>query len=82
MDAKVIPFPRRPVVDDKPVDWVKAAFRMLYGDVRDNVRAPERLFVCYEENGQLYYLNLGYEPAELDAAVAAAAEHLDDNAAK
>jgi hypothetical protein len=82
MDAKVIPFPRMPVPTDKPVDWIEAAFRMLHFDVRDNVRVPERLFICYEEKGQLYYLNLGYEPAELDVAVAAAAEHMDDNAVK
>jgi hypothetical protein len=79
MDAKVIPFPRMPVSTDKPVDWIEAAFRMLYCDVRDGVRAPERMFLCYEERGRLYYLNLGFEPAELDAAVAIAAEHLDDN---
>ena len=97
MSAKVIPFKRPPLFSPSDVPpqtmlmnvpfWARAAFKMLYKNVRAGVYKPRRMFVCLEQDGQgggqgdeaqLHYLNLGYEPQLLLAAVTRSIQHMAD----
>jgi hypothetical protein len=70
MDAKIIPFPKRSGLSTS--QWAQAACWMLQNDISTTARMPERMFICYQEAGKVYYLNLNYDADQLGKDVALA----------
>jgi hypothetical protein len=79
MDTNIIPFPRGISSPPSVVPAQVSAFcKMLREDIKSEARKPERFFVCYEEDGKTYYLNLGFHAFELKYAIAKVVKKIKD----